>query len=264
LREPLARSSFGQPLVLSASEENQRLKSEAYAVLNHGVGGPELPLVSPAEWCEVLMLPFNTKHCVVDQRAGATTLTIYVGRKYSTPLEESYELSFRYQVLARTPNYVHVMLTADKGPFGTSDYLLHFELTPLDEGHSFLHLVYDYSFGTGARLVMQTYLATVGRNKVGFTREGVDPGGQPIYIKGMRGVIERNTMRYYLAIEAFLATRSQPAQRRTAAMMESYFDALERFPRQLHEMDRKEYLAMKQREFQRMRVASPAPRTASS
>ena len=264
LREPLARSKFGRPLVLTAKEDHQRLKSEVFAILNHGFSGPELPLVTPTEWCEVLMLPFNTKHCEVAQDAAGTTLTMYVGRKYSTPLEQAFQLSFHYKVVARTRDYVHVTLTADKGPFGTSDYLLHFELAPLDEVHTFLHLVYDYSFGAGARFVMQTYLATVGRNKVGFTLEGVDPGGNPLFIKGMQGVIERNTMRYYLAIEAFLAARAQPAERRTAAMMENYFEYIERFPRQLHEMERAEYLAMKQREYQRMRAASPAQRTASS
>ncbi|MGE5616882.1 MAG: hypothetical protein ACM3X5_08200 [Bacillota bacterium] len=263
LREPLARSSFGRPLVLTAKEENQRLTSEAYAVLEHGFAG-DLPLASPNEWCDVLMLTFNTKLCAVGQDAGGTTLTMYVGRKYSTPLDQAFELSFRYRVLARTPNYLHVMLTADKGPFGTSDYVLHFELTPLDDKHSFLHLVYDYSFGTAARLMMQTYLATVGRQKVGFTVEGVEPSGNRIYTKGMRGVIERNTMRYYLAIESYLAARALPPERRTAAMAEAYFDANERFPRQLHEMERGEYLAMKLREYQRMRGASPVPRTASS
>ena len=264
LREPLARSTFGRPLLLTAKEENRHLTSEAYAVLQNGYGGGQLPLADPAEWCEVLLLPFNTKHCEVEANAHGTTLTVYVGRKYSTPLDETFKLSFRYQVLARTPNYVHVMLTADQGPFGTSDYLLHFELTPLDEQHSFLHLTYDYSFGTGARMVMETYLATIGRNKVGFSSQGLDDSGKPVFVKGMRGVIERNTMRYYLAIEAYLAARPLPPERRTARMIEVYFDSLERFPQQLHEMDRGEYMAQKQKEFQRMRSASPARRTASS
>jgi hypothetical protein len=264
LREPLARSTFGRPLLLSAKEDNHRLTSEAYAVLQNGFGGAQLPLADPAEWCDVLMLPFNTKHCEVTSDARGTVLTMYVGRKYSTPLDETFKLSFRYRVAARTPNYVHVMLTADQGPFGTSDYLLHFELTPLDDQHSFLHLTYDYSFGTGARMVMETYLATIGRNKVGFSSQGLDDSGKPVFVKGMRGVIERNTMRYYLAIEAYLAARPLPPERRTATMIEAYFDALERFPLQLHEMERGEYVALKQKEFQRMRSANPARRTASS
>jgi hypothetical protein len=30
--------------------------------------------------------------------------------------------------------------------------------------------------------------------------------GQPDYIGGVRGLVERNTMRYYLAIDAYLST----------------------------------------------------------
>ena len=56
-------------------------------------------------------------------------------------------------------------------------------------------------------------------------------------------------MRYQLAIEAYLATLGQPepaaAERRAAA----WFDATEQFAKQLHEVDREDYLAMKRREL---------------
>ncbi len=57
---------------------------------------------------------------------------------------------------------------------------------------------------------MQGYLATIGRDKVGFSIVGSRADGQPVYVHGTRGVIERNTMRYYVAIEAYLGTMALP------------------------------------------------------
>ena len=67
----------------------------------------------------------------------------------------------------------------------------------------------------------------------------------------MRGVTERNTMRYYLAIESFLGALATPAPGRVEKSMSDWFTAIERYPRQLHEMERGEYLAMKRMEYAR-------------
>jgi hypothetical protein len=62
----------------------------------------------------------------------------------------------------------------------------------------------------------------------------------------MQGVAERNTMRYFLAIDTFLDTASAPID----ARLRRFHDALERYPAQLHETEQAEYLAMKRRETQ--------------
>jgi hypothetical protein len=49
-----------------------------------------------------------------------------------------------------------------------------------------------------SQIAMQTYLSTSGADKVGFTSENGKLVG------GTRGVMERNTMRYFLAIDAYL------------------------------------------------------------
>ena len=46
---------------------------------------------------------------------------------------------------------------------------------------------------------MATYLHSVGRDKVGFTIVDRKPDGSPRYVKGIRGAVERNVMRYYFA-----------------------------------------------------------------
>jgi hypothetical protein len=101
-------------------------------------------------------------------------------------------------------------------------------------------------------MAMQGYLATVGRDKVGFTR--VSSGGSD-YIGGVRGVVERNTMRYYLAIDAYLGALSSPAPEQFEKRLNNWFSSTERFPHQLHEIDRQQYLDMKRSEYARQQNA---------
>ncbi|MCY1378654.1 hypothetical protein D9M69_663090 [compost metagenome] len=68
------------------------------------------------------------------------------------------------------------------------------------------------------------------------------------------GVVERNTMRYYLAIEAYLGTLSAPAPDRLEQRLNAWYAAVERYPLQLHDLERGEYLEMKHREIQRQQA----------
>ncbi len=106
---------------------------------------------------------------------------------------------------------------------------------------------------------MQVYLATIGRDKVGFAVAGTRPGGQPVYIGGIRALVERNTMRYYLAIEAFLGAVSAAPQERLDRRLRAWFAAIERYPRQLHEMEQGEYLDMKHKEYLRQHSGLQPP-----
>lgn len=47
-------------------------------------------------------------------------------------------------------------------------------------------------------------------------------------------MIERNTMRYYLAIEAYLGAYTLPAAEQPERRLRDWFAAVERYPRQLH------------------------------
>ena len=105
---------------------------------------------------------------------------------------------------------------------------------------------------------MQAYLGTIGSDKVGFTVVGKQSDGQPLHVGGMRGLVERNTMRYYLAIEAFLGALSAPPQARLEKRLHDWFAAVERYPRQLHEMEQAEYLDMKRKEYLRQQAEARA------
>lgn len=211
-------------------------------------------LQTMAQWCDVLILHLNVKSCRPSSVNSVDTLKINIGRKFEQPLEDAYPFDFLYQVISDQSDFLHVRLTAVEGPLGTSDYNIELQLVALDEQRSFLHLSYAYSYGLASKTSMKGYLATIGRDKVGFSITGKDNDGQPIYQDGMRGVIERNTMRYYLALEAFLGASSGTAAERQEQRLNDWHSAVERYPLQLHELERSEYMAMKNAEIRRQEM----------
>src|SRR4029450_13908020 len=253
LRDQLANNPFRGPLVLESKETNGILTGDVYAVVAQPYDTVGRTLSQMHHWCDVLMLPFNVKGCRARGQGRNGNVSVAIGRKASQSVSDAYQVDFDHRVVAAAPDYLSVQLRADAGPLGTKNYRIVLEATPLDAKRSFVHLSYSYGYGAAARLAMKGYLATTGRDKVGFSIVGRGADGGPVYIGGERGVIERNSMRYYLAIEAFLGA---PGAEQAEKRLNDWFAAVERYPRQLHEMERDEYLTMKRRELaQRQAVA---------
>ena len=105
-------------------------------------------------------------------------------------------------------------------------------------------------------MAMDGYLATLGRNKVGFTITGQAHDGKPVHMGNVRGVVERNTMRYYLAVEAYLGALGLPPAEQSERRMRDWYASIERYPVQLHELERNQYLEMKRKEIQRQQAAA--------
>lgn len=239
----IEHSPFQRPLVVQSSEVGNELSGSVDAVMPQPYALAREHLQQPGALCEILMLQVNTKQCAVQGQA----LVVHIGRKNDQPLEEAYRVAFTLQPRASGDDYMSLRLGADSGPFSTRDFRIQLQAIPLDGGkRTYLHLGYSYGMGLAAKLAMQGYFATAGASKVGFTRTGGD------YIGGMRGAIERNTMRYYLAIEAYLASLAAPPAQQRTQRLERWFSATEQYARQLHEVDRADYLAMKEREFRRL------------
>jgi len=255
LKEELRHNKFNRPLAMRSHEGADGVTGEIHALLAYPFAIAAPALTEPAQWCEILILHLNTKYCRPATDGQPAILHVVVGKKYDQPIDEAYRVDFSYRVAARTANYLQVNLDADEGPMGTRDYRIVVEAVPTQDGRTFFRLSYSYSFGPVARLAMQLYLATVGRDKVGFTVVGKATDDEPRYIGGMRGAVERNTMRYYLAIEAYLGALSSPATARLERSLRDWFAASEGYARQLHEMERDEYLAMKHKEHARQKIA---------
>jgi hypothetical protein len=253
LREKLADNPFRRPLVLESTQASGDLAGEVYAVVDQPFGVVEPALQGMDHWCDLLILHLNVKGCSFAGKPPAEVLSLVVGRKFDQPLDDGYKVDFAYSMPAASADYLRVQMGAETGPMGTRNYRLALEAVPLDERRSFVHMSYAYAYGTAARLAMQAYLATAGHDKIGFSITGRGEDGRPTYIKGVRGVVERNTMRYYLAIEAYLGSLSAPPAEQQERRLRDWFAATERYAPQLHEMDRDEYLAMKRHEVQRQR-----------
>lgn len=248
LQEQLANNVFQRPVYVESSQISGSLKGDIYAQIDqpYAVARPALRDIN--HWCDILILHQNVKGCRAN---SADLLQLSVGRKFDQPLDEAYPIDFHYKVATDQSDYLQILLNADEGPMGTSRYRILIEVVELDAKHCFLHLSYAYAYGMVARVAMQGYLKTIGRRKRGFSIVERNANGEPVYMGGVRGVVERNTMRYYLAIEAYLGSMSAPASQQFEKRLSAWYTGVERYPLQLHELERSEYFDMKHKELQR-------------
>ena len=249
LQDKYVSNQFGRPLVLESTQTAGDLRGDVYTVVDHPFATVEQALQSIDHWCDILILHLNVKRC----RANGTTklLSLNVGRKFDQPIEDAYELEFAWRVAAATPDYLNVQLSAEEGPLSTKNYRIQVEAIPVDAKKSVIHMSYAYGYGFAARVAMQTYLMTIGSQKVGFSITGRNAEGQPVHIGGVLGLLERNTMRYYLAIDAYLTAYTLPPGEQFEKRIHDWYASTERYAAQLHEMDEADYLEMKRKEMRR-------------
>ena len=253
LLQQLSHNAFQRQLHLVSAESPSTLKGDIYAVVNYPFATVNNALndpgLGPAHWCDVLMLHLNTKSCGASTGSSGSLLSVNIGKKVEQDLADTYRVQFNYHAAAASPEYFRVELNADSGPLLTRDYRIALEAVAIQGNRTFLHLTYAYSYGMAGRMAMKTYLATVGRDKVGFTATGGPFSAPSGYIGGVRGVVERNAMRYYLAIDAYLGALSTAADKRQEVRLTNWFNATEHYARQLHEVEWQEYMQMKRKEY---------------
>lgn len=247
----LASNDFGRPLIIESVETSNRVTGDAYAVVDAPFGTVKTSLQSPSGLCDLIILHLNTKYCRAEPSAAGSgnMLKVNFGKKTPQDLPSTFAIDFDMRVLSATPGFLAVLLDAAEGPLGTSNYRIEMDAVPLPANKTFLHLRYSYGFGVAGKLAMRGYLATTASTKIGFTKVG--QGDSQTYVGGMRGAVERNTMRYYLAIDAYLASLRLPQPAQLDARLNAWFDATEKYPEQLGEVDKDSYLKMKKSEVLR-------------
>jgi hypothetical protein len=224
----------------------------SFATVNDALNDPSKGL---ANWCDVLILRPNTKYCrAFSGGNGSKPIMNISNEEVAEELPATYRMQFDYNTAASSPGYFRTGLHADSGPLNTRDYQIVLEAVSLSSSRTFLHLTYAYSYGTVGRLAMKGYLATFGGGKIGFTNIAHSSSAEVKYVGGVRGLVERNTMRYYLTIEAHLGALSSPSDKRLQQRLNNWFNASEEYPRQLHEIDRQLYMQMKQDEYRRQQT----------
>jgi hypothetical protein len=247
LRDLAQRNPFGVPLRVQSEERNDQVSAEVYGIIEHPFEEFKAALSTPASWCEFLPLHPNVKACTFQMQSHETLLTLYLGRRYYQSPEDASSQPYQFVLHTGEPGFLSVALSAPKGVFGTTAHRLQLEAAGV-EGRTVVALRSSYVPSVVTRLMTAIYLATVGRNKVGFSRQDAGPAASPRYVKGFRGLVERNVMRYYLVLEACLDMQSVPVPHRFEACINAAYDLMEKYPVQLHDTEKVEYLDAKRRE----------------
>lgn len=244
-RADIESRKFGEPLHLASKQTSNTLQGDIHALIDHPFEKVRAALADSANWCDILILHPNIKTCRMNaaQSGGERTLAVSLGRS-------EVPVSFTYQAVANTGDYLDVRLGTPTGPFGTSDYRIRLEATPMGAQRTILHLSYAHGYGVRAKLAMQAYFNTLGRGKVGFTVTGKDAEGKPVYVSDLRGGLERNAMRYYASIESYLDALSAPRPQQLEQRLRHWYAYTERYPLQLQEESG--YLDLKRKEAERV------------
>jgi len=244
IRGSLEKNQFGAPIYLESVESEGSLRVDMYGIFEHPFDAVKEALTAPASWCDITLLHINIKACTYKKAADQWLLTLYSGRKFYQPPADAYPLKLNFRILSQRPDYLDMALAANEGPLRTRDHRIRLQAAPLDRGRTLIHFSYAYSSGAVARMAIKGYFSTLGRDKVGFTITSRQ-GGKPVYIGGVRGAVERNTVRYYLALQTYMDTVRYPEAQRFESRISRWYDLTARYPRQLKETEKSEYLANK-------------------
>jgi hypothetical protein len=252
---PQLRSNvFGEPLVLASREGSDHVEGDVYADVAQPWSALAETFRSAAALCELLFLHPNVRACAPAADTAAPGLDLRVGPKRAGAGGSEVTMHYAMRVEVADARHLRVVLTAAEGPLSTRDYRMVFEAVPIDERRSFVHLGYAYSYGLLTKMAMGVYLATAGRDKIGFSIDGKDADGRPQYVKGERAATERNVMRYYLALLAHRSVTTGTPEERMQARLRAWFALTERYAAQLREYDLDIYLQEKRDDLERAKT----------
>jgi len=241
VEKELEKSPFAIPFYVESAVSKNASRVDIYGTVKHPVDIVKDELLVPTNWCEIFLPHIKVGACTYKKVNDTWLLNIYTVDKLSEPIEDAYQMKFEYRVSELQARYFDISLTAHKGPFHTKDHQVGLEAIPLSEGTTFIHLRYSYSYSSVAYVLMKLF----GGSRVGFSVTGMDSNGNPVYVDGLRGTVERDVACYYLAILAYLDTLKIPAEQRFEKRISQWYDLTARFKKQLLEMNKEEYLTHK-------------------
>jgi hypothetical protein len=244
LEQKLLHSPLGLPVYLESSADNETSEAKVDGIIDFPFDMFRQELLALPNWCDIVILHTNIRACTYSLSTKNPVLTLYNVNKHSQPLADASKLFFAYHLKISAPSYFEVVMTADKGPFGTRDHDLMLKAVPIDGNRTFVHLNYSYHYGPLQYLAMTGYFA-LSAKRVGFTVTGKDENNIPLYTAGARGAIERNVMRYYLAFVAYFDSLRFPAAERYEKRITLWYDLSARYKKQFPEIEKKEYLTHK-------------------
>jgi len=236
--------------VLISNMADDRSYGDVFGIINYPLEQTRDMLVYSSKWCNAAILHINVKSCVTDNlNKGNATVKLFVGDEDYLEPDDANLFQYHYQVDNTSTGYIRAALHADSGPLDTKQHQLTIEIIQINDTSSFVHYAYSADFGFITRAVLNTYLSTIGRHKVGFSNHGVDKDGNPQFITGIAGIMERNSMRYFFAFSSYLYGLNFPEEQRFYISMNHWFNYTEKYKRQLYEVKRTQYLDTKSQEY---------------
>ena len=233
------------------SISNEGEVATAVAIIVEGVDIEEASVVlqGPGAWCEVMFLHLNIKSCIHGENEDGQWIRLYMGRKFYQDPRNVEQIEMAFSSGATDDGVRWITLMAEEGPFNTSDYRFVLSAIPAENG-TYVQLGSSQKAGRAASWAIKLYYATLARGKIGFSVVGTDRNGNPEYSKGDEAMLERNVVRYLIAITAYMQTYEIPGVEGMRKRAELWFDATEEYAAQLREVDREDYLRAKEREYQ--------------
>ncbi len=250
-RERGAAAGLPEALEIRSREGAVEVSAEVLGVLPFPFETVAASLAEPADWCDFVPLHFNIKACAYGLDAGEPFLVLYSGRKGYGAAEDAYRFDYGFTPRSVEGAYVEVDLLAERGPLSTRDHRLRVEAIPVGDG-TFIRFASSYAQSPISRAGTALYLGTLGRSKVGFTREAPLEPEAPAPVRGVRGIVERNGVRYYLALKAFLENRNGADEGRFEEGLRTWFDLAAQYP-ELYETSWEAYRETKRRERENQR-----------
>ncbi len=246
VEKELGKSHFAIPFFIESAVSKNASHVDIYGTVKYPFDIVKDELLVPTNWCEIFLPHIKVGACTYKKVNDTWLLNIYTADKLSEPIEDSYQMKFEYRVSELQSRYFDISLTAHKGPFHTKDHQVGLEAIPLSEGTTFIHLRYSYRYSSLAYVLMKLF----GGSKVGFSVTGTDSNGNPVFVEGLRGSIERDVLCYYLAILTCLDTLKIPAEQRFEKRISQWYDLTARFKKQLLQMEKEEYLTHKRKDWE--------------
>jgi hypothetical protein len=244
IEKELETNSFAVPFYIESFVSKNTSHVEIFGTIKYPFDIVQDELLVPTNWCEFLLPHMNVRACTYKKVNHTWLLNIYNVDKFDEPFEDAYLMKFEYRVSELQSRYFDISLAAHKGPYGTKDHQFGLEATPLDEGSTFIHLRYSFSYSPWVYLLMKI----VGGGKIGFSVTGTDNSGNPVYVDGLRGSAERSVVCYYLAILAYLDALKVPPYQRFEKQISQWYDFTAQYKRQFFEIEKEKYLIYKRRD----------------
>ncbi len=236
-------------LRIQSDEQGRRLRVDVYGIVNQPYPRVAEALSSPAAMCDFLILNMNVKTCTYEQVGRRLFMTIYIAGKNYAPLYRTLEIEPYFELQKKDRNYLKVLVASREASRGKTEYSVFVEAVPYGKA-TLVRFSSKYFASRINKAATTAYLKTFALNKVGFTVIGRNNQGLPEYVRGMQGVIERNAVRSYLALQAYLETTDAPVNLRFESRLWRWFKLTNVYKRQLHEMHWQSYLLNKRREYQ--------------